>query len=173
MQRRQIRLESAVRQGAPATPGHTEPAAAASGAARSGSEGRNSLSSRGSSSVPGRYCRERSGGGSGAAFWPAQGPPTSSCCWASVKVSPAPPPPSPTPLPPGVTPQPRPTPPASLSDSVGPFYVYVEVLATTSSGPSLVVSNVACTPEQRLQPRSEDRLALRDRRHLLGQAGDE
>jgi hypothetical protein len=64
----------------------------------------------------------------------------------SVKVTPAPPAPTPTPLPPGVTPQPKATPPASLSDSVGPFYVYVEVLATTSPGPSLVVSNVACTP---------------------------
>lgn len=64
----------------------------------------------------------------------------------SVKVTPAPPAPTPTPLPPGVTPQPKATPPASLSDSVGPFYVYVEVLATTSPGPSLVVSNIACTP---------------------------
>ena len=69
----------------------------------------------------------------------------------AYKATPAPPKPSPTPLPPGVTPAPRPTPPASLADSVGPFYVYVETLATTSPGPDNIVSNIACTPSGAFQ----------------------
>jgi hypothetical protein len=62
----------------------------------------------------------------------------------AVQATPAPPPPTPGPN--ATPPPPRPTPPPSLYEPVGPYYVYVEVLATTSQGKSGVVSNIACTP---------------------------
>jgi len=61
------------------------------------------------------------------------------------KPTPAPPPPpAPTALP-GVTPTPRPGPPASIYENAGPFFVYVEVLATTSVSKFGWASTVACT----------------------------
>ena len=59
-----------------------------------------------------------------------------------LKPTPAPPPPTAVP---GATAKPREPPPASLYDNVGPYYVYVEVLATTSVSKFGLASNVACT----------------------------
>lgn len=57
--------------------------------------------------------------------------------------APAPPP---TPLPAGATPPPKPTPPPSVYETVGPYHVYVEVLATTTPSKFGLASTVACTP---------------------------
>lgn len=61
-------------------------------------------------------------------------------------VTPAPPAPTPTPLPAGVTAVPRATPLASYYESVGPYFIYVETLVTTSASKYNVASTVACTP---------------------------
>ncbi len=52
----------------------------------------------------------------------------------------------PTASPAGQTPKPKATPPASYSEAVGPFYFYVEVLATTHQSKFDIASTVACTP---------------------------
>jgi hypothetical protein len=61
-------------------------------------------------------------------------------------VTPAPPAPTPTPLPAGVTPPPKATPPASYYQTVGPYFIYVETLATTTVSKYNVASSISCTP---------------------------
>lgn len=61
------------------------------------------------------------------------------------KPTPAPPPPPAPTAVPGITPTPRPGPPAAIYDPVGPYVIYVEVLATTSVSKFGYASTVACT----------------------------
>lgn len=65
---------------------------------------------------------------------------------ASQAVTPGPPPPTPTPLPAGVTPPPKPTPPASYYQPVGPYFIYVETIATATASKYNIASTLACTP---------------------------
>ncbi len=59
-------------------------------------------------------------------------------------------PPSPTPpasaTPAGQTAAPKKTPPAAYAEPVGPFFFYVETLATTTRSKYDIASTVACTP---------------------------
>ena len=57
--------------------------------------------------------------------------------------APAPPP---TPLPAGAQPAPKAVPPASYDQPVGPFYFYVETLATTTVSKFGYASTVSCVP---------------------------
>jgi hypothetical protein len=61
------------------------------------------------------------------------------------KPTPAPPPPPAPTAVPGITPTPRPGPPASIYENAGPFFAYVEVLATTSVSKFGWASTVSCT----------------------------
>lgn len=51
-----------------------------------------------------------------------------------------------TPTPAGQTPKPKATTPAAYGEPVGPFYFYVETLATTHQSQFNIASTVACTP---------------------------
>lgn len=62
------------------------------------------------------------------------------------KVPKATPPPSPTATPPGYVAPAKPTPPPSTYQSVGPFAVYVETLATTHQSDFDIAANIACSP---------------------------
>jgi hypothetical protein len=61
------------------------------------------------------------------------------------KPTPAPPPPPAPTAVPGATAAPKAQPPASIYENAGPYFVYVEVLATTSVSKFGLASNVACT----------------------------
>jgi hypothetical protein len=61
------------------------------------------------------------------------------------KPTPAPPPPPAPTAVPGSTPAPKEAPPASIYEKAGPYFVYVEVLATTSVSKFGYASTVSCT----------------------------
>lgn len=61
------------------------------------------------------------------------------------KPTPAPPPPPAPTAVPGATTAPKAVPPASIYENVGPYFVYVEVLATTSVSKAGFASTVSCT----------------------------
>jgi hypothetical protein len=61
------------------------------------------------------------------------------------KPTPAPPPPPAPTAVPGATTAPKAVPPASMYENAGPYFVYVEVLATTSVSKFGFASTVACT----------------------------
>ena len=96
----------------------------------------------------------KKGGGATAqstATGAAAGSPTASAAGVitlltAKTVTPTPPAPTPTPLPSGVTPVPRATPLASYYEPVGPYFIYVETLVTTSASKYNVASSIACTP---------------------------
>jgi len=61
-------------------------------------------------------------------------------------VTPVTPGPTATPLPAGVTAVPRATAPPSYYEKVGPYFIYVETIATTTASKYNVASTLACTP---------------------------